>query len=103
MFRFLVRVVGLLVLAAGFASLVIDGTKSIAGSELSLTPFSALLGARVPSLQQAVVRNIHPLLWDPVMTTFLRLPVWLVLAATGLMLLRLARRKAPAVGYSTRG
>ncbi len=103
MLRFLSRLIGLLVLAAGFASLVIDGTRSIAGSKIYLTPFSLLFGAKLPIMQQAIVRNTHPLLWDPVMTAILRLPIWLVLALVGLLFLRIAQRRAPPVGYSSRG
>jgi hypothetical protein len=102
MFRLLARIAGFLVLAAGFAALVIDGTRSIAGHEIILTPFGDLLRTRLPALQQAIVQNIHPLLWDPVTTGLLRLPVWLVLAAAGGLLLWVARRRAPAIGYSSR-
>ncbi len=89
-------------LAAGFAALVIDGTRSIAGSEPSLTPFSILFASKLPLMREAITRNIHPLLWDPVTTSLLRLPIWLVLAIAGLFLLWIARPRAPGVGYSTR-
>ena len=102
MLRFLVRFAGLLALAAAFAALVVDGTRSIAASALSLTPVSLLLGGRVPAQRQALVGKLHPLLWDPVTTTFLRLPLWLVLGAAGLFLMWIARRREPGVGYSTR-
>ncbi len=102
MLRFIVRVAAMLVLAAGFAALVIDGTRSIAGGELSLTPFSDLLKSRLPGLEQAIGKNIHPLLWDPVATSLLRLPAWLVLALLGLLLLRVARRRVPAPGALAR-
>ena len=93
---------GLVVLAAGFAALVVDGTRSIAGSALSLTPVSALFASKLPTMRDAIGRAIHPLLWDPVMTSLLRLPVWLALAIVGVFLLWVARRRAPGVGYSTR-
>ena len=102
MLRFLSRLIGLLILAAGFAALVIDGTRSIAGSRIYVTPVSLLFGAKLPVMQQAIVRNAHPLLWDPVMTSLLRLPIWLALAVVGLLFLRMAQRRAPTIGYSSR-
>ena len=38
MLRFLARAVGLLLVAAGFVGLVIDGTRSMANSAVSFTP-----------------------------------------------------------------
>jgi hypothetical protein len=97
MLRFISRLLGLLILAAGFAWLVIDGTRSIAGSEVTLTPFSMLFASKLPVIQQALTRNVHPLLWDPVATSVFRLPIWLVLGLAGLFLLWIARRRAHAV------
>jgi hypothetical protein len=102
MLRFLARIAGFIVLAAGFAALVIDGTRSIAGHTLMLTPFGALFSGKLPALQQALVQNIHPLLWDPVTTGLLRLPVWIVLAIGGGFLIWIARRRRPMIGYSSR-
>ena len=102
MIRFLTRAVGLLVLAAGFAVFVVDGTRSIAGGELSITPLSELLKSRLPALEQIVDRNLHPLLWDPLALGLLRLPAWLVLSLFGLLLIGVAARRKPAVGTSLR-
>ena len=38
MFRFLARLVGLVLIATGFVGLVIDGTRSIANNAMSFTP-----------------------------------------------------------------
>jgi hypothetical protein len=102
MLRFLFRLVGLLILAAGFAWLVIDGTRSIAGSAISLTPVSSLFAGKLPVVRDALTRGLHPLLWDPVAITLLRVPIWIVLGLAGLFLLWIARRRAPGVGYSSR-
>ena len=102
MFRFLLRVGGLIALAAGFVALVIDGTRSIAAGAVLLTPFGELLTTKLPVIQQVIGHNLHPLLWDPVATSLLRLPIWLVFAITGLLLLRMARRRAPGIGYTSR-
>ena len=64
MLRFSFRIAGFLALAAAFAALVIDGTRSI---------------------------------------EFMRLPVWIVLGALGLLFLLVGQRRAPAaIGYSSR-
>ena len=88
----------MLVLAAGFAAFVVDGTRSIAASELSITPLAELLKSRLPALELMIGRNIHPLLWDPVAVGILRLPAWLVLALGGLAIMWLARRRETVVG-----
>jgi hypothetical protein len=106
MIRFLVRTLGLLVIAAGFAALVVDGTRSIAASDLRVIAFGDIAGAlfpvRFPQLQPLVERQIHPLLWDPVLATLFSLPAWLVLALAGLLLMWLTARRRPQVGYSAR-
>ena len=102
MLRLLLRIAGLLTLAAGFVALVVDGTRSIAAGALLLTPFGEVLTTKLPVIQQAIVRNVHPLLWDPVATDLLRLPIWLVLALGGLFMLWIARRRAPVIGYTSR-
>jgi hypothetical protein len=106
MIRFLLRLIGLLTLAGGFATLVVDGTRSIAASQLRLLPFrdlvAALFPGRLPLLQDWVTRDIHPLLWHPVLTTILGAPAALVLAAIGLLFLRLAQPRKPLIGHSNR-
>jgi hypothetical protein len=102
MLRFFARIAGFLILAAGFAAMVIDGTRSIAGQTLVLTPFGDLFRAKLPLIQQAIVQNLHPLLWDPIATALLRLPVWGVLALAGGLLIWMARRRRPVIGYTSR-
>lgn len=102
MIRFLTRLTGFLVLAAGFAAMVVDGTRSIAGHAILLTPASQLLQARLPALQQAITRGLHPLLWDPLATGLLATPIWIILAVAGGLLIWLARRPRPMIGYSSR-
>ena len=71
MIRFLVRLAGYVLIAAGFVSLVIDGARSIANSAVMVTPLgetlALLLRERYLQIQPAVERNLHPLLWDPVL------------------------------------
>ena len=107
MIRFLVRCLGFLLIAVGFSALIVDGTRTIAGGELTLTPLGqialALIPNKFPLLQPAIERHIHPLLWDPVLATLFRLPAWLVAGVVGTLLLRAARRNEPDVGFDSRG
>ena len=106
MFRFLVRTIGLLLLAGGFAALVIDGTRSIAASKLVVTAFGETcyhaFPYSFPLLQPAIERHVHPVLWDPFLLSVFLLPTWVVLPVLGLLLLWLARRRAEPVGYDAR-
>jgi hypothetical protein len=106
MIRLIFRLTGLVLLAAGFAALVIDGTRSIAGNRLLLTAFSQtvqwMIPTKFPFLQSIVERNLHPLLWDPVLVFIFKLPTSLVLGICGLILLLLARKPTRPIGFSSR-
>jgi hypothetical protein len=39
-------------------------------------------------------------LWNPVITTILEQPVWLVFGTIGVVLILLGRKKKPLVGYA---
>jgi hypothetical protein len=103
MFRFLARVLGLLLVAAGFVGLVIDGTRSIANSEISFTPLGqlgfALFPKSFPLLEPAVTRHVHPFLWDPVLLNVLLLPASVIGFVLGALLLWLGRRPPEPIGY----
>ena len=102
MFRFLLRVLGFLILAAGFVGLVIDGTRSIANSQVILTPMGelafSLFPRSFPLLEPAVTR-LSPVLWDPVVRTLLLLPASVAGFALGALLLWLGRRRPEPIGY----
>ncbi|CAM5772369.1 PetM family of cytochrome b6f complex subunit 7 [Bosea minatitlanensis] len=104
--RFLVRSVGYLLVAAGFIVLVIDGARAIANALLRFTTLGDLLAAiahdRYLSLGPAVERNLHPLLWDPVLLSALQAPACLVALAFGFALLWLGRAPEPRIGIVTR-
>jgi hypothetical protein len=106
MLRLGFRFAGFLAMAAAFVSLVIDGTRSIAGNTLTLTTLEqtavAFFPTKFPLLEPAIQRNIHPFLWDPVLITLFRMPTWLVIGLLGLFLLAVTRKPAPKIGYSNR-
>lgn len=105
MLRLLVRFLGLLLLAGGFAALVVDGTRSIAAADLVQTPFAQAVRWVMPDRYDQLgpsVERLHPLLWDPILVHVLATPAWAVFGAAGLLLLYLGRKPAPKIGYSSR-
>ncbi|PTM39988.1 PetM family of cytochrome b6f complex subunit 7 [Bosea sp. 124] len=106
MVRFLLRLLGYLLVAAGFVSLVIDGARSIANSALQYTPLelalSTLVGERIKGLQPMIERGIHPLLWDPVILSLMLAPAALIAFLLGFLLLRLGAPPEPKIGIVTR-
>jgi hypothetical protein len=105
MIRLTFRFLGVLLLAVAFASLIIDGTKSVASSTVIYTPAADIAGQISPEkfkLLQPALERIHPVLWDPVMTGILRLPIWLIVALFGMICLLVGRRPRPKIGYSSR-
>lgn len=107
MLRVIARFLGLLLLAAAFAALVVDGTKSIASDTLIVTPLAAIAEQLAPSkfslLQTAIESRFGHFAWKPVTTTLLALPGWLAAGALGGLLFAATRRRVVKVGYSSRG
>ena len=104
MIRFLLRFIGLLGLALGFVFLVYDGTKSIANRAIEMTTVERVWNELYAKGPQDVLRPLTaPLagwLWDPVTLSFLRSPIWIVLAVAASILMILGRKKKPLIGYA---
>jgi hypothetical protein len=104
MIRFLLRSLGLWILAAGFVFFVYDGTKSIAGDHLYFTTlrefWNAVSATSLPWLQAAIEGHAPQWLWDPVILSVLNAPAWLVFAILGAILMLLGRKKKPLIGYA---
>lgn len=98
MLRFIIRLIGILLLSMALILLVLDGSKTIAAAELVLTPMGETwFKLDVGSLNQAqavIQRYVHPALWDPIILWVLGLPGWVVLGTPGLLLTILARPKS---------
>ncbi len=96
MFRLAFRLLGWVLLSCAFAAAVIDGARSLADQKLELTSLGRALAAAIPSkfalLQPFVVKRA-PLLWDPVLINMLYAPAALVLAALGLAIFYVTRRR----------
>jgi hypothetical protein len=104
--RIVIRIFAVALLAGAFAAAVIDGARSIAADQLSLTPLGVTaywaFPNKFPLLQPFIERQIHPLLWDPVLLNILKLPTWLIFGAIGAGLLYLTRKRPPPIGHSNR-
>ncbi len=105
MLRFLVRAFGLIVTAAGFVGLVIDGTRSIANGSLMFTPFGEvafrILGERYLLLQPAIERHVSQWLWDAVVLKLTLLPASVVAFILGVILLWLGQKRPEPIGFAT--
>lgn len=99
--RFIFSMLGLWTCALALLALVLDGIRSIAANTIVMTSLGATwfeLDSASLNLAQAVVqRNLHPLLWDPVIQWVLTLPAWLVAAVIGLLFLYIGRKRRPKV------
>ncbi len=99
MIRFLLRFLGLWILAAAFVCLVYDGTRSIAASDLVKTQLRDIWTA----IDQNSLARLKPAIenhaWNPVVQIVLDQPTWLVLGVIGAFLILLGRKKKPLIGY----
>jgi hypothetical protein len=105
MIRFLFRLAGFLLLAAGFVSVVIDGTRSIAASGLRVTRLGETLDYLAPgkvAQLQPMIEKLHPKLWDPAAQWLLGSPTAVVVGLVGLILLWIGRPRRQLIGYATR-
>ena len=99
MLRFLVRALGVLLLAGAFAAAVVDGARSLADQQFTVTPMGLALGTIFPAkfeLWTTVVQTRLPhFVWDPVLLWILSAPTFLDLAILGLALEYLSRPSPP--------
>lgn len=106
MFRLLFRTIGILALAAAFVALVVDGTRSIAAGEITMARLGDMaqqvLGAKFATLQPLIERNLTPLLWSLVVANLLALPLWVVMAILGILLVLATGARQDSIGFSTR-
>jgi hypothetical protein len=102
----LFRILAFLLLAAGFVAAIMDGARSLANATLDYARVGStaarLLGDRFGQLQPNIERNIHPMLWDPALSTLFVLPTSVVLLVLGLICYRLGRRSGTAFGHVMR-
>lgn len=105
MFTILIRLVGYLMLAGAFVALVVDGTRSIAASSLTLLRLSDALDRLAPKAQpalQAWLQQASPVLWDPVALRLLAVPLSFALLVVGVLAVLAAAEREPGVGTLAR-
>ena len=103
MLRFLLRLIGLCLLATAFFFLVYDGTKSIANQHLVFIKVGdvwALVDQGSLTQAQNWVKLKALWLWDPYVLRFFDLPSWILLAVLAMILIVLGRKKKPLIGYA---
>lgn len=94
MIRFLFRFIGFWLLAGGFVSLIVDGTRSIAAAGLVFTSAGDAWFALSPgSLEQAEKsgRAGMPLVWNNAILPLLSLPAFVLLVVLGVVLMSIGR------------
>lgn len=97
-FQTLLRVLARPILIAAVIALVYDGTRTLAGGAgfvvTSLgTHWTRLAPQSLEAAKTVLTAKLHPLAWESGLQPILRLPGWLVLAALGLLLAWLGRRR----------
>jgi hypothetical protein len=106
MFRLLLRVVGLCLLATAFVTLIVDGTHAITAGALYVTSVGDFIAALPPGKFAAargfIEAHAPHVVWDPILVNLLKLPVWLVSGVIGALAIRLGDKPAPKFGYSSR-
>ncbi len=102
MIRFLLRFIGLCLLATAFVLFVYDGTKSIANQHLVYARVGdvwAMVDQGSLNLAQNWLKKKAAWAWDPTMQVF-DLPAWGVLGFVAMILVLLGRKKKPLIGYA---
>ena len=94
----LLRIFGASCLLVSVLALVYDGTKTLGSDgELVITAFGKhwfdIHRESLNMTQAAIERHVAPWLWDPVLTTVLQAPTWLVFGVVGLLFYILGRRR----------
>jgi hypothetical protein len=97
MIRFVLRFCGLLLFAAAFVALVIDGSRTIAAGTLLLTPSSALVDVLMPGTP-ARWEQASGWIWHGGLEWLLRQPTYSILGPLGLALMLLGRKRRPPLG-----
>jgi hypothetical protein len=103
MIRFLLRFIGLCLLATAFIFLVYDGTKSIANQHflyVRAADMWALVDQNSLNATQEWMKHKVLWAWDPYVQKILELPAWIVLGIVAMLLIVIGRKKKPLIGYA---
>ena len=103
MIRFLLRFLGLLLLALAFIFVIYDGMKSIADRTFKVTAavqFWTDLHDSSLQAAQASVERMSATLWNLAIGPILNQPAAAIFAVLGALLIVLGRKKKPLIGYA---
>ncbi len=103
MLRFLLRFIGLCLLATAFVFFVYDGTKSIANQGMFYSRFGdvwAIADQNSIDHVQEWLKQKAVWAWDPYGQAIFNLPIWVVFAVVAMVLILLGRKKKPLIGYA---
>ena len=104
MIRFLLRSLGLMLLALAFIFVIYDGMKSIADRTFyatALTQFWIEIHASsLQALQASVTRWLGDTFWKFAVQPVLDQPAAALFAVLGVILIVLGRKKRPLIGYA---
>ena len=103
MIRFLLRFLGLLLLALAFIFVIYDGMKSIADRTFYATALGQFwTEVHASSLQaaQSSVERLSGTLWSLAIGPLLEQPAAAIFAVLGAVLIVLGRKKKPLIGYA---
>ena len=102
MFRFLFRLLAMIALSVAIIMAVLDATRTIAASQLVLTPLNTSWLTVSPdtlaALQAFVAEKLHPLVWDPVIVFVLNQPGFAVFGVLAFLLYAIGRRPERRLG-----
>src|SRR5271156_185934 len=102
MIRFVLRFIGLCLLATAFVFFVYDGTKAIANHAILYTNVNyvwALIDQNSLNFVQDWLKQHLAWAWDPYLEKFFDLPAWVVIGIVAAILILLGRKKKPLIGY----
>lgn len=104
MIRFLLRFIGLLLLALAFIFVVYDGIRTISDGTLLITKTSVLWNTihdgSLRMLQTLVEQKLGPEAWQVGVAPILDHPASAVFCVLGVVLIILGRKKKPLIGYA---
>ncbi len=104
MIRFVLRFVGLLLLALAFIFVVYDGMKSIADRDVYLTRIGQfwidIHGASAKAFEDAIGSMLGSGVWQVAIQPVLDQPASAFFAVLAVVLILLGRKKRPLIGYA---
>ena len=104
MIRFLLRFIGLLLLALAFIFVVYDGIRSISDGAILITKTSyvwnAIHDGSLRGLQSLVEQKLGVEAWQIGIAPVLDQPASAIFCVLGVILIVLGRKKKPLIGYA---